>query len=162
MSDKNPFPNKDRKALLMTLLKIMGGRKVEVGFSGGGDSGEIEGASLLDQDGHAIDLKGAAFDWHESTSRMDEQEGKWVYETKVVPNMPIDEILVKITEDALEESGLDWYNNDGGSGSLTIDLMVDPPTINLSVGINYTETNWHDFDYTDNEKESEEEDECKG
>jgi hypothetical protein len=43
-----------------------------------------------------------------------------------------------------------------------IDLTVDPPTINLSVGINYTETNWHDFDYTDNKEESEEEDECKG
>lgn len=152
---KTPFPHKDQKRLLMTLLKVMGGRKVEVAFSGGGDSGDIEGASLLDQDGHAIDLKGATFDWHEGTSRMSEQEGKWVYETKVVPNMPIDDILVKITEDALEESGLDWYNNDGGSGTLMIDLTVDPPTINLSVGINYTETNWHDFDYTDNEEESE-------
>lgn len=151
----NIFPNKQAKQDLLTLLKILGGRTAEVTFSGGGDSGSIEGANLLNKDGEPIDLTGATLNWYEKTSNFDTTSNKWAYATRPVPNMPLDEILIKITEDALENEGLDWYNDAGGQGRLTIDLTADPPKINLNVGINETITHDHSFDYTDSEESEE-------
>lgn len=153
------FPSKQAKQDLLTLLKILGGHLVEVSFSGGGDSGSIDGVHLTDREGNAIDLKGATLPWFEETSEFDHKTNKWVKEVKPVEAMPLDEILIKITEDALEIERLDWYNNEGGQGRLSIDLSQTPPTINLNVGINRMETDDHDFDYTtfdDEEEESEE------
>ena len=138
MSSKDPFPSKDRKELLMTLLKVMGGTKVHVSFSGGGDSGNIDNAELLDSDDKPIDLKGAEFEWESEESYHDPDADKWRMRS-IVETMPLNDILVKITEDALESTSLDWYNNEGGQGALTIDLTTTPPSIELSVEINYTQ-----------------------
>ena len=152
MSSKDPFPSKDKKELLMTLLKVMGGAKVHVSFSGGGDSGNIDNAELLDAEGNRIDLKGAEFEWESEESYHDPEEGKWRMRS-VVETMPLNDILVKITEDALESTDLDWYNNEGGQGALTIDLTTTPPSIELSVEINYIHTDTTNFDFTDTEEE---------
>ena len=147
------FPNKEQKKLLLTLLKVLGGHKVEVSFSGGGDSGSIDGVFLMDANGNQINLDGATMEWHETKSTLNDETKRWSTQTTPVPDMPLADILTQITDNALEESGLDWYNNDGGQGEFTIDLSTDPPTINLSVGVHYTQTDYHDFDYTDNEEE---------
>jgi len=152
MSNKDPFPSKDKKKLLMTLLKIMGGAKVCVSFSGGGDSGNIDDAELLDAEGNPIDLKGAEFEWESEESYHDPEEGKWRMRS-IVEIMPLNDILVKITEDTLESTDLDWYNNDGGQGQLSIDLTTTPPSIELEVGVNYTHTENHNFDFTETEEE---------
>ena len=153
MSAKNPFPNKDRKALLMTLLKIMGGKTVVVSFSGGGDSGEITDAALLDADNKPIDLDGAMFEWESERAYHDTGATEWKTGTEVA-EMSVNDILVRITEDALEYSELDWYNNDGGSGTLEIDLSKEPPVVSLSVGINYMHTQDHNFDFTNEPEET--------
>jgi hypothetical protein len=153
MSAKNPFPNKDRKALLMTLLKIMGGKTVVVSFSGGGDSGEITDAALLDADNKPIDLDGAMFEWESERAYHDTGATEWKTVTEVA-EMSVNDILVRITEDALEYSELDWYNNDGGSGTLEIDLSKEPPVVSLSVGINYMHTQDHNFDFTNEPEET--------
>ena len=149
-----PFPDKDKKDLLMTLLKVLGGRKVEVSFDGSGDSGSIDYVDLVDQDGKEISLKNATFDWHERASEFDPHQNKWLMTTKPVPNMPVADILKQITEDALEESGHDWYNNEGGYGRLNIDLTTTPPEITLSVSIRYTNTEDYEIDLTGEEAES--------
>lgn len=148
-----PFPDKDKKDLLMTLLKVMGGRSVVVHFDGGGDSGNIEDAHLFDQDNNFIDLTNATFDWYETSSGFDPHQNKWVTTSKPVPNMPVKDILIKITEDALEDSNLDWYNNDGGYGQLDIDLTKTPPSITMEVHIREVHTDDHSFDYTYEEGE---------
>jgi len=152
MSNKDLFPSEDKKNLLMTLLKIMGGAKVGVSFSGGGDSGNIDDAELLDAEGNPIDLKGAEFEWESEESYHDLEEGKWRMRS-VVETLPLNDILVKITEDALESTDLDWYNNDGGQGQLSIDLTKTPPSIELEVGVNYVHTENHNFDFTETEEE---------
>ena len=152
------FPCPDRKKFLIGLLKVLGGHKVEVTFSGGGDSGEIDEASLLNAEGQIISLNGVTLDWHHTTSHIDQVKGGWVKTTKVV-NKSLTDVLVQITENALEESGHDWYNNDGGEGSLTIDLSQDPVAIDLQVGVRYTETTWHNYQlHTEDESEEEEDD----
>jgi hypothetical protein len=145
--NNNPFPNKDKKRLLLTLLKMMGGGMVEVSFSGGGDSGSVDNARLIGADGKEIDLSGAEFEWEREVGYHDQTLGKWAIKTEVAV-MPLNDILVQITEDALDATELDWYNNEGGQGMLTIDLTDDPPKIDLSVGINYTHTNDYNYDYT--------------
>ena len=149
------FPNKDRKHLLLTLLKVMGGHKVVVTFGGGGDSGSIENVELFSHDNNPINIEEAEFEWEEESHAFDVVQKEWVT-TKQDKIMPLKDILQKITENALEESGLDWYNNEGGQGSLEIDLSEDPPAIILNVGINYTHTEDHMFDLTENEEGEEE------
>ena len=61
------------------------------------------------------------------------------------------DIIEHITYAALEHTQLDWYNNDGGQGDLTIDLSNTPPTIVLSLGINHVET--EDYTFGDDEEE---------
>ena len=151
---RNPFPSKDRKALLMTLLKMMGGARVVVDFSGGGDSGEISGASLLDADNKDISLKGAMFEWETEVAHHDPVTGEWGRQTET-REMPVGDILCKITEDALDGTSLDWYNNDGGQGSLEIDLTQDPPKIDLNVEINYTHHENHYFDLNEDDEDEE-------
>ena len=147
-----PFPDKDKKALFLTLLKVLGGRRAEVVFDGSGDSGSINWVGLLDQNNNEINLDNATFDWHENSSEFDPLKSKWVMTTKPVPNMPVKEILKLICEDALEESGHDWYNNDGGYGQLNIDLTTTPPQINLEVHIRYTSTEDYDIDLNEEEE----------
>ena len=152
MSQKKPFPNPDRKQLLMTLLKVMGGQTVEVAFSGGGDSGCIESVSLLDSEGKEISLDNAEFEWERDVSMRNRETNEWLERTEVT-TMPLRDILERICEDCLETTDLDWYNNEGGQGSLEIDLRTDPPNINLNVEINYTHTDTHAFDFTEDGEE---------
>ena len=146
------FPDKDSKQLLMTLLKVMGGHKAVVGFQGGGDSGSIDDVTLLNRKDEQIDIEGATLPWTIKKSVWDKDESRWVttYEKE---DYPLEKILIEVTENALEETGLDWFNNDGGQGTLSIDLSQDPPQITLDVGINYTRTDDHQFDLTDEEEE---------
>ena len=148
-----PFQSDEQRDLLMTLLKVMGGRSVVVHFDGGGDSGSIEYVDLLDQEGKVIDLTNATFDWYETSSGFDPNQNKWITTSKPVPNMPVKDILIKITEDALEDSNLDWYNNEGGYGQLDIDLTKTPPSITMEVHIRETRTDDYSFDYTHREEE---------
>lgn len=143
-----PFRDEDKKNLLMTLLKVMGGRKVRVEFDGSGDSGTIENPILFDQESNPIDLTNATFDWYKASGKF--EGGKWIHTVEPTPNMPVNDILIQITEDALEEEGLDWYNNEGGYGVLNIDLTTTPANITMSVSIRIVNTDDYEFDYTEN------------
>lgn len=155
---KTPFPNKDRKELLMTLLKVMGGAQVIVSFQGGGDSGEVNDVGLYNADNDEISLGNAVFEWEDTSSYFDHDANTWKSKT-VVQEMPVHDILAKIAEDCLEQTDLDWCNNDGGQGNLLIDLTTTPPSIELNVGINYTHTEDHTFDFTYDDEGEEEENE---
>lgn len=143
------FPDKEQKTMLLNMLKVLGGHKVVVNFSGGGDSGEIDHGELFDANDHPINMEGITFDWTSNSDRW--VEGKWqtVVETQT---LPLAEILQRITEQMLEDSGHDWYNNEGGQGQLEILLYTTPPTITLNVGINVTTTEDHEYDYTEEEE----------
>ena len=144
------FPSKEKKTLLMNMLKVLGGHKAVVEFQGGGDSGEIHNAVLYDQNNKEIDCTGITFDWHSQSDTFNDVV--WDTHSKFGP-VPVLDILRDVTEQMLENEGLDWYNNDGGQGELQIDLTQSPPAIVLNVGINYTQTDYHEFDYTDEDED---------
>jgi len=114
------FPSPKHRAVFLTTLRTLGVSKLVVTFSGGGDSGDIE----------SVDANEEYKTWTEVT-----KEGL----------MSIEEIAKELTFKALENEGLDWYNNDGGQGTLEIDFSTSPPTIQLDVGINYMSTEDHSF-----------------
>ena len=145
------FPNKEQKTTFLNMLKVLGGHKAVVSFSGGGDSGEIDHGELFDASNHPISMEGITFDWTSNSDRWVSTTNKWktVVETQT---LPLAEILRRITEQMLEESGHDWYNNEGGQGQLEILLYTNPPTITLNVGINVVNTEDHEYDYTDHEE----------
>ena len=66
----------------------------------------------------------------------------------------VHEIIKQVTFDALEESGMDWYNNDGGQGYLTIDFNHSPPEIDLELGINHTATTDYSFSFNEEDEDA--------
>lgn len=144
------FPSKFHRDLVLTQLRTLGVSHVEVSFSGGGDSGSIDKAFCRDANGKKLDLPETKFDWPRERSTY--TGDGWKRET-YTEKLTLEQILEALTNDALEEQGLDWYNNDGGQGQLTIDFAQSPPEIELNVGINITETEDHEFNFSDEEYE---------
>ena len=52
--------------------------------------------------------------------------------------------VVAFAYDCLESSGVDWYNNDGGYGTLRIDTSTESASLNIEQ--RYTETTSYNFD----------------
>ena len=125
----------ESNALCYNLVKSAGVSSVMVSFSGSGDSGSIYSVDCLAADHSQVDMVSAtALMWPNERSTFNEASSKWEVAVADLP-LSIPEILESVTYDALEQSGVDWYNNDGGQGEFTIDLSVDPPGITLGVGV---------------------------
>ena len=139
------FPTLEDRKLFLTTLKLLGITEVEVSFQGGGDSGEIDGIGACDAQGKTIDIEDVMYPqgWQKK-SDFDTETHKWK-ETTIRCERKLVDMLETLTYDALEKSGHDWYNNDGGQGQLKIDFRESPPAIKLEVGVNFTSTD--DYEY---------------
>lgn len=106
---------------------------VYVGFDGCGDSGSIHTVRYDpdDFDGNAIEVDVVTI-----TSR--HEAGGWV-SNREVSRQSVDKAVEELTYDYLEETDVDWYNNDGGYGELEID--VEEGSVSLEVNVNYTDSN---------------------
>jgi hypothetical protein len=141
---KNIFPNEQDKTTLLTQLNLLGAKEVRVEFQGGGDDGQIEGVYMLDNNGAYVDVPDDMIAWTYQTYGNQQSEQK---EIKLV------DALEDLCNRALDDTGLDWYNNDGGQGNLTIDFKENPPSIKLNVGINHTTTDDYEYDLNESEEE---------
>lgn len=139
------FPSPEHRKLLLTTLRMMGVKSILVEFSGGGDSGDIQQPYALNAQSTEVDLS-APIVWPKERSVLKNHVWSKISEEQT---QPISDVLRNLTNEALENQHLDWYNNDGGQGHLEIDFSIDPPSIQLYVGINETVTHDHNFDYTD-------------
>jgi hypothetical protein len=151
------FPSKATKDEFLTRLKMLGVSLVQVDFRGGGDSGEIESADAYDINRNPIDIKEEKMVW--PTRESYEENGQW-HQRVVDKEVFIEDILKDMTEQWLEDTGHDWYNNDGGQGEMTIDFKQSPPEFGLYVGVNTMRTDDYgysidedDEEYDDNEEE---------
>jgi hypothetical protein len=139
---KEIFANEQEKATLLTQLNLLGAKEVRVDFQGGGDDGQVDGVYMLDNNGAEIELPDDMIAWTTLTYGDQEAEAK---PTKLV------DALEDLCSRALDNTGLDWYNNEGGQGNLTIDFKENPPSIMLNVGINHTTTESYEYDLNDEE-----------
>ena len=141
---KDIFASEQEKTTLLTQLNLLGARKVVVEFQGGGDDGQINGVYLYDQNNIDIDVPNDMIAWTALTYGNQQSEQR---QTKLV------DALEDVCSRALDNTGLDWYNNEGGQGSLVIDFNNNPPSIRLNVGINHTTTDDYEYDLNESEDE---------
>lgn len=145
----NPiFNSLDDQKLLLSTLRMLGVTHVQVGFSGSGDSGNIDEVIATNAQDHYVDLTSTSLTWTRVHGESTWDGTKLVWERKTdVQVMSVEKILKDMCNTALDHTQLDWYNNDGGQGYFSIDVTQDVPRITLEVGINETVTHDHTFDY---------------
>lgn len=96
---------------LRNQLLAAGAIRAHAAFSGGGDSGSIDDFWIEFPAGHTVS--------DETKDKLKKTFEKFVYKW-------------------LESTGVDWYNNDGGQGEVTIDLSSFPVSIEANVDVNET------------------------
>ena len=141
---KNIFPNEQEKQALLTQLNLLGAKRVIVTFQGGGDDGQIDEVYMIDANDSYIDMPNDMIAWTTITYGNQQSEQT---QTKLI------DALEDLCSRALDNTGLDWYNNDGGQGNLVIDFKENPPSIKLNVGINHTTTDDYEYDLNNEEEE---------
>lgn len=94
----------------LPFLQEQGVEVVTLMFAGSGDSGYVERPE---------------YDWPDGVDK------------PVIDNDSLDDVIKKFGDYYLEDTGIDWYNNDGGQGTIRID--VSGLTISAEVEVNYTE-----------------------
>ena len=114
---------KEKVREVLTKLRTDGYVGVSIGFEGSGDSGDLREICIFDSDSFDIN--------DEYTWEADEKN----YGDDFLE--PLKDLANKI----LSDSNYDWYNNDGGYGSVNIDLKTGE--IKAHFQIRYTETNYY-------------------
>lgn len=117
---------------LIPVLRALNLEHVTVSFDGSGDSGCIHDVAYVpDLPKETIDATTVE---HLVTEGL-LSDGRW--HTAVVSRQAsMAQVIEQLTYDYLEETGVDWYNDDGGYGDLTID--VERQTISVNVNVRYT------------------------
>ena len=137
------FPTPEDKQKLLTQLKLLGIKEIHVNFEGGGDDGDIQDMDVVPE----MDLEAITADYAWSVQQTYNQETR-EWKSKVVrESSTLSELLKDLTYAALEETQMDWVNNEGGQGSLIIDFSETPPTITLDLEINVTTTEPYSYSY---------------
>ncbi len=134
LAHEPPKPRKymDNLRRILPTLRDQGVRTVSVRFDGSGDDGSIDSVEygevaitppsiFVD-----VDMVHRSFNGREWTTN------------QVVERMNLSRAIEAVTGDYLDETGVDWYNNDGGFGELTID--VEEGSVSLEVNVRYTES----------------------
>lgn len=145
------FPSLAHKQKLLALLRVHHIKEITVPYSGSGDSGNIEEAFAVDHAGNEVDLTILKIDWPQSQAKYNNITHKWE-RADGESLQTLAEVLGCVCNDALQDSGLDWYNNDGGQGELKMtfpDDGAEDVEIVLNVGVNVTTTEDHTFDLSD-------------
>lgn len=117
-------------AVIIPVLVELGATKVKVSFSGYGDSGQIDEVQI-EPEGiahHTVTVAKVAKTW---------ADGVWL-EEETYTQVTLDEALTELCYDYLEATGVDYVNNEGGQGNLTIDVPEE--SLSLEVETNYTQT----------------------
>lgn len=141
---------------LIGLLKSLDVGRVDVQFSGGGDSGSINMVEFLsnekDEKSYSgfrkLDVAGTSVpDVPRTREIWNDMSKSWetIHDTVTTS---LGKYAEQLCYDALEESGLDWYNNDGGYGSFAIAFKENGSLeLELNVSINYTRTDDYSFGF---------------
>jgi len=119
------------------MLRECHAQAVKMSFDGCGDSGSIDAISYGDAkvDAASVQIEVEVFDRVFETDRRE------------VTCRTLDLAIEELTNDYLEETQVNWYDNDGGYGELTIDVQAG--TVTLEVNVRTTESSseyWRTLD----------------
>jgi hypothetical protein len=116
---------------LLPVLRDHGVETVTVTFDGSGDEGSINDIAYTP---HAIAEAARAVAVAFETVSSHFEDGRWITVAEPAQGS-LDDALEALTDDYLEETGVDWYNDDGGFGELVIDVREG--TVALEVNTRY-------------------------
>lgn len=105
---------------LASELRECGVTEVMVYFSGGGDSGSIDGVEFKPT---GLNLSGRV-SWDEQYSSYDAANG-WTQLTRRTSDT-YEKGVEALCYAMLENTGIDWVNNEGGSGEVKLMVHYDP------------------------------------
>ena len=122
--DHSPlFHNKEQEQHLLAVFKTLGVARIEVEYSGSGDSGQTDEVRFLDARGRTV--------------RYDEAV-KYDFEEEKVN---LEGVADRLAWNAVDKGGHGgFYNNEGGFGILVIDLLASPVAFRLDHSDNVIET----------------------
>ena len=118
--------------LLLPVLRQHGTGNVTVSFDGSGDEGSVDQACFENRD-----FDGSTVEVTCLSTANEFVDGQWIT-TQVETQKTVTEAIDVLTDDYLAETGVDWYNNDGGFGELFIN--VDEGHVSLEVNTRWTDS----------------------
>lgn len=140
--------------IMMDDLARDGFTKAIVYFDGCGDSGSVESVSFYKGEQYiptdlttlnSDTLKTKKYPIVTTSTSYDEDSKKWVdLDESKLCSAP--ELIEHIAYQKLDESNIDWYNNDGGYGELM--FIFNKKKIKLNMNTRYTEVNTYNFSYS--------------
>lgn len=122
----------DNLRRVLPILELHGVESVNVTFSGSGDSGAIDDVYYAPQIAASV-----------RTTLLEQITLNRVYDriwitTTASETVSLDQAIMNLTDNYLAETGVNWYDNDGGYGELEID--VARRSVSLDVNVNYTQS----------------------
>lgn len=124
----------DNLRRILPVLRQNGIAHIIVSFDGSGDSGSIEDIAFEPAD--RLQNPGNIQTEHLVTESILD-DGIWLSRVSI-QQTTLEEAIRTLTDDYLSEVDVNWYDNDGGFGSLEID--VGQGTVSLEVNCRYTES----------------------
>jgi len=117
--------------LFLDMIKQNGIVLIEAEFHGGGDSGSMDEVHIYDKNNQLIDPK--------NRGRVDIKKNKSIFDPKTetwkqiltYEAVEIDQAIEGLMENALNQVDIDWYNNEGGGGKITIDFNEKNPVAHI-------------------------------
>ncbi len=128
---------------ILTVLRELGCQHYEATFSGSGDSGQIDDATLSDQDGVVMpmpDRTVAITDTRRVRINDPILEGD-----RTVREMTLQQALEQLVYDAIEITNPGWENNDGAEGTVSLD--VETGILSVNIRVFYTESETYEYEY---------------
>lgn len=118
---------------VLPVLREHAVERVTVQFDGSGDSGNIDSIHYEPE----IDSRIIEVQIYRVAREFIQNE--WRY-TRNIEHVNLHDAIQEITDDYLEETGVDWYNNEGGFGELIIDVVEGTVAIEVNVRTAESET----------------------
>lgn len=120
-------------------MKTYGIKSAVVEFYGGGDSGCVDSITFDKEPPTACKIEilkeNSSFEHCPVTNTY-----KTIHKEPTRSMKSLSDGLEDIVYEILEDTGVDWYNNEGGGGSLEIDLSLGKMTVDFNVFQNVIES----------------------
>lgn len=145
-----PFVDAEERDSFTAVIVSHGIKRAAIEFAGSGDSGQVDSVTFYDADGEII-VNADKIPGPLSTESYQEYDGstkKYITKTRKVDAKTLGLVVEAIGYTLLESTDLDWFNNEGGEGTLTMEFGEDGKlAFTGEVSINYMETEDHSFEW---------------
>ena len=123
---------------LFAQLKLLNVKEFKINFEGSGDDGQIDEIEFYNSNNETFNIPIDTISWVYT------DYGQEPKETKVTLHKAIEDLGYEM----LDEAGHDWYNNDGGYGTIDVTLEDEDgkPSVHMEINIRYLNEDRYEYD----------------